>query len=136
MAAEADDPKTIEEQVLPDRGPLRDLQPDRQPSAQRRYRCQRYYRRFGVDAEDGVFDRGAEFARPTGRAAIAGGSGKPRAPPRDRDGNCAFCRASLCADYRRHGFRDLLFANPCAGRVGPMFNVSNHGSSRGFHVHR
>ncbi len=30
-----------------------------------------------VWTEDGVFDRGAEFPRPTGRAAIAGGSGNP-----------------------------------------------------------
>ena|SRR5438094_7797364 len=30
-----------------------------------------------VWTEDGVFDRGAEFARPTGRAAIAGGSSNP-----------------------------------------------------------
>ena len=30
-----------------------------------------------VWTEDGVFDRGAEFARPAGRAAIAGGSSHP-----------------------------------------------------------
>src|SRR5580692_12907479 len=30
-----------------------------------------------VWTEDGVFDRGAEFPRPTGRAAIAGGSSNP-----------------------------------------------------------
>ena len=36
-----------------------------------------------VWTEDDVFDRGAEFARPTGRAAIAGGSSNP----------CATCAA-------------------------------------------
>ena len=30
-----------------------------------------------VWTEDGVFDRGTEFPRPTGRAAIAGGSSNP-----------------------------------------------------------
>ena len=30
-----------------------------------------------VWTEDGVFDRGAEFPRPTGRTAIAGGSSNP-----------------------------------------------------------
>src|SRR4051794_24124439 len=30
-----------------------------------------------VWTDDGVFDRGAEFARPTGRTAIAGGSSNP-----------------------------------------------------------
>src|SRR6516225_6990052 len=68
-----------------------------------------------VWTEDGVFDRGAEFP-PADRA---GGDRwrvfEPRAPPGDRAGDRAFCRLALCADRRRHGVRDLLFADPRAG---------------------
>ncbi len=89
-----------------------------------------------VWTEDGVFDRGAEFPRPTGPAAIAG--------------------TSTSADHRRaieHGIAhfaglpyvrvagDTAFAISyiqilVPDRVGPVFEVPNHGSSQGFHVHR
>jgi hypothetical protein len=48
-----------------------------------------------VWGEDSVFDRGVEFERPTGRAAIAAGSSSPRAPPRDRAGDRAFRRLAV-----------------------------------------
>src|SRR2546421_11599723 len=69
-----------------------------------------------VWTEDGVFDRGAEFARPTGRAAIAGGASNPEHHQAIRTGDRAFCRLALCADHRRHGVRNILSADP---RPGP-----------------
>ena len=68
-----------------------------------------------VWTEDGVFDRGAEFARPTGRAAIASGSSNPEHHRAIEQGIAHFCRLALCANCRRHGLCDLLFADPRAG---------------------
>src|SRR6266446_1779086 len=76
-----------------------------------------------VWAEDGVFDRGAEFPRPTGRAAIAGGSANPEHHRAIEEGIAHFA--------------GLPYVQiPVPDRVGPLFDVPNHGSSGGFHVHR
>src|SRR6516225_8435577 len=97
----------------PDRGPLRDLQSHRQPSAQRGYRCWRLHG-FGVDRRRRV--RPWRRIRPADRT---GGDRRrvlePRAPPGDRAGDRAFCRLALCADHRRHGVRNILSADPRAG---------------------
>ena len=64
-----------------------------------------------VWTEDRVLDRGAEFARPTGRAAIAGGSSNPEHHRAIEQGIAHF---ALCADHRRHGVRNILSADPRA----------------------
>jgi hypothetical protein len=59
--------------------------------------------------EDGVFDRGAEFPRPTGRTTIAG-------------------EASNSEHHRA--------VEPGIARFRPVIRCPNHGSSPGFYVHR
>src|ERR1700716_2089008 len=75
MAAEGSGGKTLEERVrlIEDRLDIYNLIASHPPSADTGagdYTAT-------VWTEDGVFDRGAEFPRPTGRAAIAGGSSNP-----------------------------------------------------------
>ena len=71
MAAEGSGGKTLEElRLIEDRLDIYNLIASHPPSADTGagdYTAT-------VWTEDGVFDRGAEFPRPTGRAAIAGGS--------------------------------------------------------------
>ena len=75
MAGEADDAKTLEQRLrlIEDRFEIYNLIASHPPSADTG--ASDYT--ASVWTEDGVFDRGAEFARPTGRAAIAGGSSNP-----------------------------------------------------------
>jgi len=89
-----------------------------------------------VWTEDGVFDRGAEFPRPTGRAAIAGGSSNPEHHRAIELGIAHFAGlphvridgdAAVAISYLQ-----ILVPD----RVGPVFDVPNHGAGRGFHVHR
>src|SRR5215472_5152850 len=75
MAAHGDDTDTLEQRLrlIEDRFTIYDLIASHPPSADTgagNYTA-------SVWAEGGVFDRGAEFAKPTGRAAIAGGSSNP-----------------------------------------------------------
>src|SRR5258708_878303 len=89
-----------------------------------------------VWAEDGVFDRGDEFAKPVGRAAIAGGSSGPE---HHRAIEHGIAHVAALPYVRVTG--DIAFAISylqilVPDRVGPMFEVPNHGSSQGFHVHR
>src|SRR6266542_4060792 len=69
MAAEGKGGKTLDERIrlIEDRLDIYNLIASHPPSADT----------GAVWTEDGVFDRGAEFPRPTGRAAIAGGSANP-----------------------------------------------------------
>src|SRR2546430_2698885 len=73
MAAEGQGGKTLDERIrlIEDRLDIYNLIASHPPSADTGagdYTA-------SVWTEDGVFDRGAEFPRPTGRAAIAGGPG-------------------------------------------------------------
>src|SRR5260370_18670754 len=75
MAAEGTGGKTLDERIrlIEDRLDIYNLVASHPPSADTgagEYTA-------SVWTEDGVFDRGAEFPRPTGRAAIAGGSSNP-----------------------------------------------------------
>src|SRR5260370_8900101 len=77
MAVDADDGRTLEQRLrlIEDRFEIYNLIASHPPSADTGagdYTA-------SVWTEDGVFDRGAEFPRPTGRPAIAGGAGHP--PP-------------------------------------------------------
>ena len=130
MAAEGNDGKTLEQRLrlIEDRLEIYNLIASHPPSADTGagdYTA-------SVWTEDGVFDRGAEFARPTGRAAIAGGSSNP-------EHHRAIAHFAGLPYVRISG--DTAFAISylqilVPDRVGPLFDVPNHGSSRGFHVHR
>jgi len=89
-----------------------------------------------VWTEDGVFDRGAEFPRPTGRAAIAGGSANPEHHRALEQGIAHFTglpHVRVTGDTAiAISYLQILVPD----RVGPVFEVPNHGASRGFHVHR
>ncbi|HXO02087.1 MAG TPA: nuclear transport factor 2 family protein [Stellaceae bacterium] len=89
-----------------------------------------------VWTEDGVFDRGAEFPRPTGRAAIAGGSANPEHHRALEQGIAHFAGLPhvRVTDDTAIAISYLQILVP--DRVGPVFEVPNHGASRGFHVHR
>lgn len=89
-----------------------------------------------VWTEDGVFDRGAEFVRPTGRAAIASGSSNPEHHRAIEQGiahlpGLPYVRIAGDTAYAISYLQILV-----PDRVGPLFDVPNHGSSRGLHVHR
>ena len=75
MAAEANDGSTLEQRLrlIEDRFEIYNLIASHPPSADTGagdYTA-------SVWTEDGVFDRGAEFPRPAGRAAVASGSANP-----------------------------------------------------------
>jgi SnoaL-like protein len=89
-----------------------------------------------VWTEDGTFDRGDEFAKPTGPAAIAATSVSPEHHRAIEQGIAHF--AGL--PYVRVG-GDTAFAISyiqilVPDRKGPVFEVPNHGAGSGFHVHR
>jgi hypothetical protein len=89
-----------------------------------------------VWAEDGVFDRGAEFPRPTGRAAIAGGSSNPEHHRAIEQGLAHFAALPYVRVDGDTAFAISYLQILVPDRVGPLFDVPNHGSSQGFHVHR
>ena len=86
--------------------------------------------------EDGVFDRGAEFPRPTGRAAIAGGSSNPEHHRAIEEGIAHFAGLPYVRVTGDTAVAISYLQILVPDRVGPVFDVPNHGSSRGFHVHR
>jgi hypothetical protein len=89
-----------------------------------------------VWTEDGEFDRGAEFPRPTGRAAIAGGSSNPEHQRAIDQGIAHFAGLPYVRVNGDTAFAISYLQILVPDRVGPFFDVPNHGSSRGFHVHR
>src|ERR671938_651475 len=121
MAAEGASGKTLEERVrhIEDRFAIYDLIARHPPSADTG--AGEFV--ASVWAEDGVFDRGAEFPRPSGRAAIAAGSSNPEHHRAIEAGIAHFA-----------GLPYLQILVP--DRQGPVFEVPNHGASQGFHVHR
>ena len=86
--------------------------------------------------EDGVFDRGAEFPRPTGRAAIAGGSSNPEHHWAIEQGIAHFAGLPYVRVTGDTAFAITYLQILVPDRIGPVFEVPNHGSSGGFHVHR
>jgi SnoaL-like domain len=89
-----------------------------------------------VWAEDGGFDRGAEFPRPTGRAAIAAGSSNPEHRRAIEQGIAHFAGLPYVRISGDTAFAISYLQILVPDRIGPLFDVPNHGSSRGFHVHR
>jgi SnoaL-like domain len=89
-----------------------------------------------VWTEDGMFDRGAEFARPTGREAIAAGSSNPEHHRAIEQGIAHFAGLPYVRITGDTAVAISYLQILVPDRVGPQFDVPNHGSSRGFHVHR
>jgi hypothetical protein len=89
-----------------------------------------------VWAEDGVFDRGGEFARPTGSAAIAAQSASPEHQRAIEAGIAHFAGLPYVRIEGNTAVAISYLQILVPDRVGPQFDVPNHGSSRGFHVHR
>jgi hypothetical protein len=90
----------------------------------------------GVWAEDGVFDRGAEFPLPTGRAAIAAGSSNPEHHRAIEAGIAHFAGLPYVRVDGDTAFAISYLQILVPDRLGPSFDVPNHGASGGFHVHR
>jgi hypothetical protein len=131
--AEAGDVKTLEQRVrmLEDRLEIYNLIASHPPSADTG--AGRLHR-LGLD-------RGQRI-RPRCRIRAADRTGgdrcrlvEPRAPSGDRAGDRAFRRLALkITGDTAFAITYLQILVP--DRVGPLFDVPNHGSSRGFHVHR
>jgi len=90
----------------------------------------------GVWTEDGVFDRGAEFARPQGRQAIAGTSTSAEHRRAIEAGIAHFAGLPYVRITGDTAFAISYIQILVPDRVGPVFEVPNHGATRGFHVHR
>jgi hypothetical protein len=134
MAAESTSGKTLEERVrmIEDRLAIYNLIASHPPSADTG--AGEFV--ASVWTEDGVFDRGAEFPRPTGRAAIAGGSSNPEHHRAIEQGIAHFSGLPYVRVTGDTAVAISYLQILVPDRVGPVFEVPNHGSSRGFHVHR
>ena len=89
-----------------------------------------------VWTEDGMFDRGAEFPRPTGRMAIADGSSNPEHHRAIEQGIAHFAGLPYVRVTGDTAFAISYLQILVPDHMGPQFDVPNHGSSRGFHIHR
>jgi hypothetical protein len=134
MAAESTSGKTLEERIrlIEDRLAIYNLIASHPPSADTG--ASEFV--ASVWTEDGVFDRGAEFPRPTGRAAIAGGSSNPEHHCAIEQGIAHFAGLPYVRVTGDTAVAISYLQILVPDRVGPVFEVPNHGSSRGFHVHR
>jgi hypothetical protein len=124
MAGVADDAKTLEQRLrlIEDRFEIYNLIASHPPSADTGagdYTA-------SVWTEDGVFDRGAEFARPTGRAAIAGGSANPEHRRAIEQGIAHFAGLPYVRITGDTAFAISYLQILVPDRVGPMFDVPNH----------
>jgi hypothetical protein len=134
MAAEGKGGKTLDERIrlIEDRLEIYNLIASHPPSADTGagdYTA-------SVWTEDGVFDRGAEFPRPTGRAAIAGGSANPEHHRAIEQGIAHFAGLPYVRVTGDTAVAISYLQILVPDRVGPVFEVPNHGASGGFHVHR
>jgi hypothetical protein len=89
-----------------------------------------------VWTEDGVFDRGVEFPRPTGRRRSPVGLRTPSTAWRSSRESRILPACPMCGIVGDTAFAISYLQILVPDRVGPLFDVPNHGSSRGFHVHR
>ena len=89
-----------------------------------------------VYTEDGEFDRGAQFPRPTGPAAIAATSTSAEHHRAIEAGIAHFAGLPYVRVDGDTAFAISYIQILVPDRVGPMFEVPNHGASQGFHVHR
>src|SRR2546423_7840251 len=85
-----------------------------------------------VWAEDGVFDRGAEFPRPSGRAAIAAGSANPEHHRAIEEGIAHFPGVPFLRVDGGTAVAISYLQILVAGRGGPVFEVPHQRALRGF----
>jgi hypothetical protein len=89
-----------------------------------------------VWAEDGEFDRGANFPAPKGREAIASGSSHPEHRRALEQGIAHFAGLPYVRIAGDAAFAISYLQILVPDRVGPEFDVPNHGKTSGFHIHR
>src|SRR5437879_713459 len=89
-----------------------------------------------VWTEDGTFDRGDEFAKPAGRAAIAGTGASAEHHRAIEQGIAHFAGLPYVRVSADTAFAISYLQILVPDRVGPVFEVPNHGATKGFHVHR
>ncbi len=87
-------------------------------------------------AEDGEFDRGAEFGGPVRQHASAGGMANPEHRRAIEQGLAHFAGLPYVRITGDTAFAISYLQILVPDRVGPEFDVPNHGKTRGFHVHR
>ena len=119
MAADGKAGKTLDERVrlIEDRLDIYNLIASHPPSADTgagEYTA-------SVWTEDGVFDRGAEFPRPTGRVAIAGGSSNPEHHRAIEQGIAHFAGLPYVRISGDTAFAISYLQILVPDRVGPMF---------------
>ena len=89
-----------------------------------------------VWTEDGEFDRGADVPVPRGRVAIAAGSSNPEHRRAQEHGIAHFAGLPYVRITGDTAFAISYLQIVVPDRVGPEFDVPNHGKTRGFHIHR
>src|SRR5947209_16583987 len=124
MAAESSDAPSLEQRLrlIEDRLEIYNLIASHPPSADTGsgdYTA-------SVWTEDGVFDRGAEFARPTGRAAIAGGSSHPEHRRAIEEGIAHFAGLPYVRVTGDTAVAITYLQILVPDRLGPVFEVPNH----------
>jgi hypothetical protein len=134
MTIDPDDARTLEQRLrlIEDRFEIYNLVASHPPSADTGaadYTA-------SVWTEDGVFDRGPEFPCPTGRAAIAAGSSNPEHHRAIEEGIAHFASLPYVRITGDTAVAISYLQILVPDRVGPVFEVPNHGSSSGFHAHR
>jgi SnoaL-like domain len=134
MAVESDHQRDLEQRLrlIEDRFEIYNLIASHPPSADTGVG----HYTASVWTEDGVFDRGAEFPQPTGRMAIAAGSSNPEHHRAIEQGIAHFAGLPYVQITGDTALAISYLQILVPDRVGPQFDVPNHGSSRGFHIHR
>lgn len=86
--------------------------------------------------EDGTFDRGAEFGGPQRQSTSAGGLDNPEHMRAIGQGLAHFSGLPYVRITGDTAYAISYLQILVPDRVGPEFDVPNHGKTRGFHVHR
>ena len=126
--------RDLEERIRRDRGSAGNLHSDRQPSAERRYRRARPYR-ASCGPKTASSTAAPNSPRPTAerRSPAARRSRSITARSKRASPISPGCPMSgSAATPRSRSLPQILVPD----RVGPAFDVPNHGKTRGFHVHR
>jgi hypothetical protein len=90
----------------------------------------------GGGARPKRYRAGAAFPRPTGRTAIGGGSSNPEHHRAIEQGIAHLAGLPYVRTMGDSASAISYLQILVPDRVGPEFEVPNHGSSRGFHMHR
>lgn len=86
--------------------------------------------------EDGAFDRGAQFGGPQRQSTSAGGVDNPEHMRAIGQGLAHFAGLPYVRITGDTAFAISYLQILVPDRVGPEFEVPNHGKGSGFHIHR